>query len=102
MLSVSACHSNGSMLQPTLDPNELHFMLRQTAQGPPTMLQFICIQYPRPSECTGVLVCIALVCQYELQCMARNLRNSLCDKNEVPRPCSDPLVNSLVVKLMSL
>ena len=32
---VSACHSNGSMLHPTLDPNELHFMLRQTAQGPP-------------------------------------------------------------------
>ena len=39
---VSPPHSNGSMLQPTLDPNELHFMLRQTAQGPPTMLQFIC------------------------------------------------------------
>jgi len=42
ILSVSACHSNGSMLQPTLDPNELHFMLRQTAQGAPMMLQFIC------------------------------------------------------------
>ena len=40
---VSACHSNGSMLQPMLDPNELHFMLRQTAQGPHTMLQFICL-----------------------------------------------------------